>query len=473
VHGTITLDPCESAILGTRAYQRLRGVKHLGLASLVFPGADYSRFAHGLGTMHVTGLILDSLAANHFGSVTDDDRRLYRAAALLHDIGHYPFSHTFERALNDYYTGAELLTRKGDHPAAPGTPEQEANSGPVGARWLHEEVGRHVILGDPALRKLLDAYGIDAEQLTGIIERKDPQTYTNLVSSDLDADRIDYLMRTAKHTGLPYGGVALDYLLGQIRLDNEKRVCFSPEGVRAAEHMLLCRYFDYQQISFHNTVAGFELVLNDAIGVLLRTGAIRCTPDDIRKMISDQRWHSFDDAFIITALRDALDDPQYSTTDRLLFSSILDRNPPRLLVSRERLGSPSAHGHTLQSLLHAASVKLPEWTERFRSARFYLWKQSDPQLTKIGTSVPASVLEDTADEEFYDRLQQSIRILDDGQSSRPIQECGGSLMSVLSSHVLYSMRIYALLPREEQDIVSEIRSVVEHDLGPAWRTLFT
>lgn len=446
-------------------------MKHLGLASLVFPGADYSRFAHGVGTLYVTGRILDSLAKAHSDHVTDDDIRLYRMAALLHDIGHYPFSHTFERALNDFYTVREVLQLKTSTPAVdpPESAEAVADA-PVGVRWLHEELGRHVILEDDGLRAVLDEHDIDADALTRIIERRDPPKFANLVSSDLDADRIDYLLRTAKHTGLPYGNVDLEYLLSQICLDAQQHICIRPKGLRAAEHVLICRYFDYQQVSFHKTVAGLELVLNDAIAALLRSGTLSVTPDDLQGMIKDERWYSFDDAHIVAMMRQARDAPQCSPTDKLLFSAILDRNPPKLVVDRERLG-PGSTLAVLQNLRHYAKQHLAEWEARF-GIRFYVWSPSGVRITKIGASVPASVLEDQTDNESYDQLQQAIRILVDETTSKPIQECGNSLLSVLSAQALYSIRIYALIPPGQDEKLVTIRSALNDELGPAWISLF-
>jgi HD superfamily phosphohydrolase len=474
VHGTVELSRSEAAVIGTQAFQRLRGVKHLGLASLVFPGADYSRFAHGLGTLHVTGRIVDRLAQRHPDLVTDADKRLYRMAALLHDVGHYPFSHTFERALNDYYSDTELLQRKpsaGDVQQTSLPAEDVKDSTPLAARWLHEELGRNVILQDTALREILDTEGIDAEELTRVIDRRQPPKYANLVSSDLDADRIDYLMRTAKHTGLPYGNVDLDYLLSQICLDKDHRICFTQKGMRAAEHVLLSRYFDYQQVSYHKTVAGLELVLNDAVGVLLRLGLLACRPADLQAMIDDGRWYGFDDAHVIAAMRKALAELGLEDQERALFAAILDRRPPKLVAERERLGAAAAHRAAFQGLEHSAKSRKQEWESRF-GVRFYIWTQKDTRLTKIGASVPASVLEVEADEESYDRLQQSVRILTDDNGSKPIQEYGRSLISALSGQALYSLRVYALLSRDQESLRSEIVSTVDSDLGPVWRLPF-
>src|SRR5579862_6668732 len=101
VHGTIGLSALEANIIGTPAFQRLRNVKQLALAPLVYPGANYTRFSHSLGVCHVTGLILTALQqttqfSDSEGSISDDEIQLYRLAALLHDIGHYPFSHVME-----------------------------------------------------------------------------------------------------------------------------------------------------------------------------------------------------------------------------------------------------------------------------------------------------------------------------------------------------------------------------------------
>ena len=97
VHGTIELNEVESAIISSSTYQRLRHVKQLGLAYLVFPGADYSRFSHSIGACHVTGEILKALISNCSDiNFTADEVVIYRLAGLLHDVGHYPFSHTME-----------------------------------------------------------------------------------------------------------------------------------------------------------------------------------------------------------------------------------------------------------------------------------------------------------------------------------------------------------------------------------------
>ena len=102
VHGTIELSDLEVEIINTKVFQRLRNIKQLGLANYVFPSADFTRFSHSIGVCHLTGKIFDTLKRNGADQITDLDIRDYRLAGLLHDIGHYPYSHTMEDAIQEY-----------------------------------------------------------------------------------------------------------------------------------------------------------------------------------------------------------------------------------------------------------------------------------------------------------------------------------------------------------------------------------
>ena len=160
----------------------------------------------------------------------------------------------------------------------------------------------------------------------------------NLISSDLDADRIDYLLRTAHHSGLPYGSVDLDYIISQMRVDKDRKVCLTMKALRAADHMLLCRYFDYLQSTFHKTVRGIELVLEDVIMALLDSGLISCSRYDVTGMIRDGTWERFDESCLIEKIRgfnNNTDDPETVAKT----NSILKRWPPKLVWEDEFLAS--------------------------------------------------------------------------------------------------------------------------------------
>ena len=205
VYKTIGLSELETEIIDTPVFQRLRRVKHLGLVSLVYPGADFSRFDHSLGVCHITGRILSAIK-NANPEILDDDKVIqkYRLAGLLHDIGHYPFSHPMEEAIEEFYKQRSVEHRGADEEAG-------NDSAPEEIKFIkHEQVGQEILRSDPDLKKIFDKSEYEPDEISGIFTGSTDSSFGNLVKSDLDADRIDYLLRTAHHTGVPYGSIDVD-----------------------------------------------------------------------------------------------------------------------------------------------------------------------------------------------------------------------------------------------------------------------
>ena len=457
VHGTVGLRASEVELLSTLAFQRLRNIKQLGLAHFVFPGADYSRLSHCIGVCHVTGRILDSLNSYSDANIPEEEIQEYRLAGLLHDIGHFPFSHAFEEAVSDYYkdnqTTPALLDPQLD-PQLPSTAEEPVD---------HETLGGLLLKNDREIQRILENRGISPEAIFSIFARKVPPKYANLVSSDLDADRIDYLLRTAQHTGLPYGSVDIEYILSQIRLDNENRICLTPQALRTVEHFLFGRYFDYLQVTYHKTVAAFEEVLKDIVTEMLKTGEIDCSTSGISKMVDSGAWHQFDDPYILQKIRH-LESREGSMDDvlRTKINSLLRRVPPKLIGSIEFIDDrDKKHEHRrnirdLERISH-------ELSDEFGIPKdlWYVWDSKGRSLTSIGSFAPVSSL--PADE---DDLEQSIRIkLDDG--SVPIVNFHRSVMSILAQKALYTARLYVLFPdgreSERDKITMRAREKLTHE----------
>lgn len=224
LHGAITLDsddPVEALLtelIDTPAFQRLRRIRQLGPASLTFHGAETSRFTHSLGVLAVTRRAFDRLAKLH--EELKPHRAVALCAALLHDVGHGPFSHTAEELFNSHHE-----------------------------RWTMAVVERSV-----EIRRLLDAFDKD-------LWRSINQVYTHdypvpcvwqLVSSQLDCDRIDYLMRDSYFTGASYGQLDLDRLVLAMDYDLPSRsLIVEKKGLAAVEHYLVVRSFMYAQIYNH------------------------------------------------------------------------------------------------------------------------------------------------------------------------------------------------------------------------------
>lgn len=223
LHGAITLDrqdPVEAlliALIDTPPFQRLRRIRQLGAASLTFHGAESSRFTHALGVMALARRAFDPLAMRY--PALRPHRATVLCAALLHDIGHGPFSHTAEEIFKTH----------------------------------HEQWGRRILRESPEIQPLLAVHDPD---LTRAIE----SVYTHehpvpliwqLVSSQLDCDRLDYLMRDSYFTGASYGHLDLDRILRSFDVDGGGNLLVSRKGQAAVEHYLLVRYFMYAQVYNH------------------------------------------------------------------------------------------------------------------------------------------------------------------------------------------------------------------------------
>lgn len=349
VHGSIDLTPLEVKIINTPTFQRLTRIGQLGLVHLVFPGARYSRFAHSLGVCHLTGRILDSIAdtpgfMDKYEGKKEWNRewQRYRLAGLLHDVGHYPFSHTFENTLEE----VETYEKEPKSAAHLVNDSNEASSSPAKEYKEHEAVGAYIVENDPHIERILSEndYSFDGTEISSIFQRVDQKDaaidYADIVSSGLDADRLDYLMRSSRFSGVPYGGIDLDYLISQFQLDANGSVCLTEKARLTADHFLLSRWFEYQQMIFHHTVqaagATLQSVLEFAIDArengndkYLRS----CSRESIEEMIRDGSWADFDDTTVLAALREIRHQEDGRVADEC--RAILERHLPKVVYQNQ------------------------------------------------------------------------------------------------------------------------------------------
>ncbi len=236
VHRIIALDrnlPFDAllmALIDTPEFQRLRRIRQLGLAFVVFQGAEHSRFAHSLGVMHTMTLALDTLQRS---GVRLDAQvcGLARLAALLHDIGHGPFSHVMEKVLHQRHE--DWTTRIISDPATA----------------THQLLANH----DPQL----------PDTLMALLEgRFRPRFATQLVSSQLDCDRFDYLLRDSLMTGVSYGCYDLPWILHALTVDTTNdSLIVRARGVLAVEEYLFARYHMFRRVYFHHALRAAENML--------------------------------------------------------------------------------------------------------------------------------------------------------------------------------------------------------------------
>ncbi|MGB8508821.1 MAG: HD domain-containing protein [Pyrinomonadaceae bacterium] len=267
VHNIIRLraDTDEGALMvrliDSFEFQRLRRIKQLGLAFYTYQGAEHSRFTHSLGVLHLITRVLDRLGEKY--RVAPEDRAAARAAALLHDIGHGPFSHVMEKVLNFHH---EAWT--------------------VGAVLSEEtEVGRVLRSFSPDLPRRV------AEIIEGTFQ---PAFLAQLVSSQLDVDRMDYLLRDSLMTGAKYGLYDLEWVINALEVDEAKdRIYVAARGLYAVEEYLQARYYMFRQVYFHRTLRSAEAVLRStlrrALELLETGGEVWCAPNTaFEKMLRRQ-----------------------------------------------------------------------------------------------------------------------------------------------------------------------------------------
>lgn len=468
VHGSIPLTKIEVQVMQTQVFQRLRRVKQLGLAHYVYPSADYSRLSHSLGVCHITGLILDSLVRAR----VDEAKKhwqWYRLAALLDDIGHYPLSHCTEEAVGEYYgnkSAASKLRKSTD--ADEEMVEEEGDSEAI----KHESVSEMVLENDPELRSVIESGGFDPKGIASIFLRQAPHGFplSNLISSDLDADRFDYLLRSARATGLPYGAIDLTYLLSQLVPDDRGNICISYKGMRAAEHFLLCRYFDYQQVVYHKAVVGLEQVAQQVIKQLFiegrldysRKSVLAAIQADPRRIEPDtESWLDWDDDSLSSKIL-LLNRTTTDSMVRLKTKALVDRIPPALVVDlnlvTDRDDETNFNAHR-ENMLH-----------RFRERSQVIgivpeqcveWVKT-VNLTSVASKVPVTGLKGA----FEDELEKSIRIVRrSGEKSTYLFKVRSSLISAMDDKTLCMYRIYVVAHPEQRDAVKALSRDLETDLA--------
>ena len=243
----IRLDPLALALLETPVVQRLRYVRQLGLAFLVYPGATHSRFEHALGAWHLAGVALRLLEER--GALEGIDARaqqIVRAAALLHDVGHYPFSHALEE---------------------------------IGVTH-HEQVAYPLITSGPVARVLRDALGDSApEEVFALITGRSTDALQGLISGSLDLDKIEYLKRNATMCGVPYGEIDVDRLLNSLVIvqtpDRTTRMIGVHEkGLSALESLLFAKYQMYRNVYWHHAVRSATAMYKRLVAVALDSGHV-------------------------------------------------------------------------------------------------------------------------------------------------------------------------------------------------------
>jgi hypothetical protein len=232
LHGYIELDDITLALVDTRKMQRLRRIRQLGFAYLVYPGANHTRFEHSLGTYHLASILLRRL------DIEDDE---IRVAALLHDVGHGPYSHATEDIL-----------------------------------YEHTGEGHEDVIEDGNIMEILERYSLSVDRIKKCIKGE-----SQILGGDIDVDRMDYLVRDAYYTGVAFGLVDYLRLIHEMEIfDGELVVKFG--GIQAIESLLVSRFLMYPTVYFHHVSRIAESMFTRALERMISYGSI--DPMRLREM---------------------------------------------------------------------------------------------------------------------------------------------------------------------------------------------
>jgi uncharacterized protein len=319
IHGDIHLTEREWKIIDTTSFQRLRHIKQLQMSQVTYPNATHTRFAHSIGTLGLMTKILD--VTGGLGLKKTDQENI-RMAALLHDIGHYPYSHLMEKIDSVKFieehisnvTGKKRLKKPVEYPS-------------------HTELGALIVQNQ---KDLIEAIGgkSKAKEIADLFTgsyAENPQL-CKLITSSLDLDRLDYLVRDSWAAGVPFGRIDINYLLNNLKRSPQGMLGISEGALPAVEQFLLARFFMHRCVYYHKTTYGMEEACRQLLRRIRDKGKYGIATDgsEIEEITkSQERLSEFTDSYVDNIIKQAVADDDKIISS--LASSIQKRKPPKLL----------------------------------------------------------------------------------------------------------------------------------------------
>jgi uncharacterized protein len=298
LYGFISLNSLEWEIIHSPFYQRLRWIKQLGFSCYVFPGAEHTRYTHSIGALYNSHKILSSCSM----AVSDEElfdpkcmhkearfHKSIRISALMHDMGTFPFSHTTE---SSYIKVGKKLKNKTKYPHD------------------HEYLGAYIIKNTDfpgGITYILKKYGFTPDKISELVSGESPDVFSNQVlHSEIDCDRMDYLLRDAYYTGLKYGTYDWDYLTHHFRakdVGGQKILTIKANALHCVEDFLTARFAWYSQVLRSPRGAKFDALAEKICSYLLEKQMI-LSYEDLLNLIKGgaEGFYQFNDQYFMTLI---------------------------------------------------------------------------------------------------------------------------------------------------------------------------
>jgi HD superfamily phosphohydrolase len=303
IHGFIEVSGCALRIVDCPYFQRLRRIKQVAFTNYAYHGAEHSRFGHSLGAYHLARLLSERLLPSDENDIKEE----FCLAALLHDIGHHPFSHSFESVL---------------------VGNQDTNIINYEHENYTEAIIRNTIVGE-----YIEDSGLNETNVINLIngrylEKVELSYLNDLISSELDVDRLDYLPRDAFYCGVPYGRLDLDRISLSLE-PKDGEIIVGAKGRESVEMYILARFFMYTQVYLHHTTRAFDIMLKNVFlkDFLNNLNYPKPVKADIERIVG------FDDFWL---RRQLLHLSQHgSSLGKTLSANILNRNPLKVVMQKK------------------------------------------------------------------------------------------------------------------------------------------
>lgn len=468
VYGGIPITQIELELISLPIFQRLRGLRQLARVNYVFPGAEHSRFVHSLGVLYIMGLMTDHLIKQ--GSITEEDAVKMRVAALLHDIGHYPFSHLGESVYGYCLDNDDLAPQIIAGLGVENRPLYEMVASHSKSAH-HEHLGKYIVVHHDGIGEIFRKYNLDpneiAEIFTGEIGSRN-MLYSQLLHSSLDADRLDYLLRDSYQTGVKYGLVDLQYLVRLLMVvddpelsseDSQKILVCNKKGQHVVEHFLMSRYFHYSQIIFHKTNGAFEgLVKAMYIKLLMGKGFMYNSLNEIHEHVNDYEFLNFNDSNLEAAFKNyykSTSDEEYKS----LYRMYLERKRPKVVFEMKDLYETSPQ--PTFSVLKWELKREPDKFSRIIGSNNWGYQIVPITVEKIHSHYP---LTQNSGEHAED-LREAVKLFD--PDTKKITYLAADKLSVIGHLSYYKSEFVRIFVFDENNtldhdrITREIRSMIQ------------
>ncbi len=457
LYGFIPITEWEEKIINSPFFQRLRWIRQLGFSNYIFPGAEHNRFAHVIGVMHSMDQMIRALGL----AVPDHElfdrhsmhpsavlHKSLRIAALLHDLGTFPFSHAIEYAYIRHGNDTRRPQKAGGkHPGK--APKDLPNN--------HEHLGSFIIKNTPyegGITRILEDFGFDIQLISDIIKGDSAHLIANqLMHSDLDADRMDYLLRDSHYTGIKYGQFDREYILSNLATYDagEGQIAFGvrENAIHALEDFLIARFSWYSQVIKNPGSAKFDIMSSHVAQALLEED-LMYQFHDLLSMIyeGDERFYWWTDMYFMTRLQEVRFEKRVKNA-RIseLIGMLLYRRPPKTLqhpLFAHRILKSEGDDSEKQRLISQINKKISEFEHVLKKhGSGKEWLLADiPEKDVVFTRAMGHIRKRRQAGSLY-RERDPVKVINKAGQPQLLVERDNALMKHLSGFINFVPSVYA------------------------------